>query len=124
MLLPTILLLGNSLALAPAPQTQLHLPPGDGEAKWHTAKTGHMDQNGDPLPEGAIARIGTVRFHAANNKIVIAFSADGRTLALCCPRSQVVFLEVTSGKELPTVPQVLVHGSKLPSGKLIATPAA
>jgi WD40 repeat protein len=38
----------------------------------------HVDRHGDPLPDGATARLGTIRQRVAASQI--AFSADGRTL--------------------------------------------
>src|SRR5215472_1200268 len=37
-----------------------------------------VDRHGDPLPDGATARLGTIRQRVAASQI--AFSADGRTL--------------------------------------------
>jgi WD40 repeat protein len=81
MLLPTLLFLGNWLPFAPVPQSRLNLPAADGRAEWYQAKTGASDVYGDPLPAGAIARIGTARFCHDNFVFAIAFSPDGKTLA-------------------------------------------
>ncbi len=40
-----------------------------------------VDLYGDPLPPGAIARLGTVRFHKAGSFHNIAFSPDSRMIA-------------------------------------------
>ncbi len=39
------------------------------------------DQYGDPLPPGALTRIGTVRFWQAGNPLAVVFSPDSKTLA-------------------------------------------
>ncbi len=57
-----------------------------------------MDSLGDPLPPGAVARLGTIRFRHANALNTFALSSDGKTLATAAGR-MVVLWDAVSGKE-------------------------
>jgi WD40 repeat protein len=59
-----------------------------------------VDPFGDPLPEGAIARIGTNRLRATSSISVIAFSPDGRWLAHGSENGLVHVCEAADGKLL------------------------
>ncbi len=70
---------------------------GDGRADGPVA----ADRYGDPLPAGAVARLGTVRFRHETGASHLAFSPDGK--ALGC-NNQVVW-DAATGKELYRLPE-------------------
>jgi RNA polymerase sigma factor (sigma-70 family) len=45
-----------------------------------TPKRPRVDRHGDPLPEGAVARLGTLRWRALSEVEALAFSTDGQTV--------------------------------------------
>jgi WD40 repeat protein len=59
------------------------------------------DPYGDPLPPGAVARMGTVRLRHPD--AAIAFSPDGKTLVSAGSSGDVRFWETATGKELRRV---------------------
>jgi WD40 repeat protein len=83
--------------------------PGHGEplpAKRKNAqaekKPAHLDRSGDPLPAGAVARLGTLRLRRPCAIDTVAFSPDGKILASGdgLGGETVSLWEVKSGKEL------------------------
>jgi WD40 repeat protein len=75
-----------ALALAPA---HAAAPPAGGV---------RLDREGEPLPEGAFARLGTARFRASP-KSSVQLSPDGQTIAVIEPDG-LRFLDARTGKEL------------------------
>jgi WD40 repeat protein len=71
--------------------------PGSGRVAG--AEPRAADAHGDPLPPGAAARLGTVRFRHASHVQGAAFSADGRALATWS-REDVRLWDAATGKEL------------------------
>src|SRR5262249_36486973 len=104
-----------------------------------------VDCYGDPLPEGAVARIGTVRFRGPGRNPIhiqdlkfhnqIALSPDGKTLVLACPdglhfwdivtgkklRRTVIFWDMATGKELleTVIGDEPLQFRKLPGKKIV-----
>ena len=59
---------------------------------------GPVDLLGDPLPDGALARIGTTRFRADSSICVAALSPDGRWAAFGTELGRAYVCEAASGK--------------------------
>ena len=57
------------------------------------------DLHGDPLPEGALARMGTGRLRAGGMVLSVAFSGDGKTLASASYDGVFHLWETATGKE-------------------------
>src|SRR5262245_54155345 len=57
------------------------------------------DRCGDPLPPGAIARLGTLRFRVPGEVEELAFAPDGKTVAVSSDAG-VFLLDVASGKRI------------------------
>jgi hypothetical protein len=64
----TLVLVGHFLAFSPS-------------ARLPGAEPPPTDQHGDPLPEGALARLGTLRLRPGQPRVAFAVSPDSRTLA-------------------------------------------
>src|SRR5262249_34762098 len=58
------------------------------------------DQFGDPLPDGAIARLGTVRLRHGSVVHGLAFAPDGKTVASASNDGTARVWDVATGKEL------------------------
>jgi WD40 repeat protein len=83
------------------------------------------DAQGDPLPDGALARLGTLRFRDGNHIGIVAVSPDGKTLAVGGQQG-IRILELATGKELRGLKSGpgfvnYSHVSYSPDGKTLAT---
>jgi RNA polymerase sigma factor (sigma-70 family) len=60
------------------------------------------DRYGDPLPKGAVVRLGTLRFRAPGEIDTLALSPDGKTVAVAT-NSGLFLLDTSSGKKIKSL---------------------
>lgn len=58
------------------------------------------DRHGDPLPDGAVARLGTVRLRSDQTFTAVAFTPDGKQLVTAASGDRLTAWDVRTGKEL------------------------
>src|SRR5262249_20181676 len=78
------------------------------------------DAYGDPLPEGALARLGTVRFRHAARVDSLSLSADGKILASSGEVGTVRVWDLPSGKEIRSFKGEWFHIALSRDGKTLA----
>jgi WD40 repeat protein len=66
-------------------------------------KPTRTDRYGDPLPEGALMRLGSVRFRVPNQIVAVAVAPNGKTLAVSS-HAGLFILDAVSGKRLQRLP--------------------
>ena len=79
-------------------------------------KKERLDANGEPMPEGMIARLGAVRFRHDGSARKLAYSADGKSL-LGFTSSGIVVWDAVTGRERQRV------AFQLPDGNGVGLPA-
>src|SRR4051812_32150706 len=63
-------------------------------------KQARLDRAGDPLPTGALARLGTLRWRHGSEVTALAYAPDGNVLASSGRDGAIRLWETTSGKQL------------------------
>src|SRR5262249_2169862 len=105
LLLPAYVL---SLAMVAAPRPPARAGSGPlsrvpAEQRRGSAKAPSVDALGDALPQGAIARFGSVRLNHAGSVYQLLFSTDEKLLVSAGERGIVIW-DVESGKEIRFIP--------------------
>jgi RNA polymerase sigma factor (sigma-70 family) len=89
--------LANRERLAATSQQSKSEAKQDAPLPKHDGGKVRTDSHGDPLPEGAIARLGTLRWRARGEVQTISFTPDGKTIAAPSHRGLCLF-DVATGK--------------------------
>jgi WD40 repeat protein len=71
-----------------------------GRPKPPQGKPARLDRHGDPLPQGAVARLGTVRFRHGSHIYSVAFTPDGAAVVTGSLDHTVRVWDTATGKEL------------------------
>jgi WD40 repeat protein len=120
-----VALAGGAVLPQGGPETQ---PPTaeSPKAPAEKAEVG-LDAQGDPLPAGALARLGTVRFRHGGRVISLSPSADGKLLATGAGDGAIRLWDLTTGRLVRRFDLgAMVVGSAValsPDGKTLAAPA-
>ena len=90
-------------------------PPGKAAEPPAPKGTGPVvDRYGDPLPKGAVMRLGTVRFRHDGQAHSVAYSADGKTLA-SGGYGKIMLWEADTGRPLGKVVRIDEFPGKTPA---------
>jgi WD40 repeat protein len=103
-------------------------PPAAAEPPLPADAKEALDAQGDPLPAGALARLGTVRFRHCGDIDVLALSADGKVLATGAGDNVIRLWDAATGKPLRRFEKLSAAGAAYcvalsPDGKVLAAPA-
>jgi hypothetical protein len=86
---------------------------------------GRLDRYGDPLPPGAVARLGTVRFRTPDEAEALALAPDGKTIAVSS-RGGLFLFDADGGKRIKRLADYMFAGRQQntlafsPDGKRLA----
>jgi RNA polymerase sigma factor (sigma-70 family) len=105
---------------APAAPPQAKAAP---ESKKPAAPRVRTDRHGDPLPDGALARLGTVRWRHGFFVQALAYSPNGKMIAAVGAGRAITLWDAASGKEIHQFPNGDQPHSLAfsPNGKILAT---
>jgi RNA polymerase sigma factor (sigma-70 family) len=115
--------LAVALSLGATPRPQAPAAPAPAGPPAQAPERPRLDRHGDPLPPGAVARLGTVRFRVADEVQTLAYAPDGKTLAVASYAGLAIF-DTASGKRVANFKRTWSHPEPLlaysPDGKRLA----
>jgi RNA polymerase sigma factor (sigma-70 family) len=110
--------LGAGLGLLRPEEPEEHPAPAPA-APAPAAEEPRRDRHGDPLPPGAVARLGTLRFRAPGEVMALALAPDGRTIAVSSLAGLFLF-DAASGKRVRFLSGS--HPNSQPRWKVVFSP--
>jgi WD40 repeat protein len=117
-LVVAVLAIGSVLLAQNQPDQKKDRPKRPGVEKPAPEKPVRTDLHGDPLPQGALTRLGTLRFRAPAEITELAYSPDGKTIY-----AGLFLFDAASGKRLKRLSQMNSTGGFLvfsPDSKRLA----
>jgi WD40 repeat protein len=100
------------------------------DAEWLAVNDGRTatDADGDPLPPGAVMRLGSARFRTADRILALAYTADGSRLVSAGPRGLIHTWDARTGRPVATVRRPGLMSTTVnvlsPDGEFLATTSA
>jgi RNA polymerase sigma factor (sigma-70 family) len=117
------LMAGGAVAIRQVETKKQPQPQPQAESKPAEQQRAAVDVHGDPLPPGAVVRLGTTRFRAGGNISALAFSPDGKTIASSSGDGIIRLWDAASGKQTRELPRLWANTFPLafrPDGKILA----
>jgi WD40 repeat protein len=120
--IPVVWMLAVGLAVGTGPVVANGFTPTKANQSPRRVSAVRTDRFGDPLPEGAVARLGTVRWRLDGDLAdAMAVSRDGKTLVTANARSGVTVWDMATGRILRRVPDKEDQGRRwLGNDKMVA----
>lgn len=97
--------LGASLALVPTPNPDPPAAPAPIAPPVQAKEEPRRDRYGDPLPLGAVARLGTLRFRAPGEIVALAFAPDNKSIVVSADGG-LILMDPVSGERIKRLPTV------------------